>query len=108
MVLSSCPRRRLRFREGEEVLDLHATSGMFDRSADRIAFAMRRGMITENPCRLLTRDDRPIPQERKVHHVWSDAEMTKLIEAAEHRDSQPESRYGEYAPLIRTAKARPG
>jgi len=65
-------------------------------------FAMRRGLIGTNPCSLLTSDDRPAPREKAEVHVWSDDEITALIESAEHLAKQPESRY-DYAPLIRTA-----
>jgi integrase len=66
------------------------------------AFALRRGLIGTNPYALLTRDDRPAPREKIQAHVWSDAEITALIESAERAAKQPESRY-DYAPLIRTA-----
>jgi integrase len=66
------------------------------------AFALRRGLIGTNPYVLLTRDDRPAPREKVKAHVWSDAEITALIESAERAAKQPESRY-DYAPLIRTA-----
>ncbi len=65
-------------------------------------FAMRRALIGSNPCSLLTSDDRPAPREKVEAHVWSDAEITALIESAEHVAKQPESRY-DYSPLIRTA-----
>ena len=66
------------------------------------AFALRRGLIGSSPYALLTRDDRPAPREKVKAHVWSDAEITALIESAEHVAKQPESRY-DYSPLIRTA-----
>lgn len=65
-------------------------------------FAMRRGLIGANPCDLLTRDDRPASREKVEAHVWSDDEITALIEGAEHLAKQPEARQ-DYAPLIRTA-----
>ena len=67
-----------------------------------MAFAVRRGLIAVNPCALLTNDDRPQRRERRQDHVWSDEEITALIEASEYLARQPESRY-DYSPLIRTA-----
>ena len=69
-----------------------------------MGFAVRRGLIGVNPCSLLTRDERPRPKERTPDHVWSDAEMTALGEAAERLAGQPEARY-DYAPLLKTALA---
>jgi integrase len=67
-------------------------------------YAVRRGMISVNPCTLLTRDDRPRPRERKPDHVWNDAEMENLVEAAERLALLPEARY-DYAPVLKTALA---
>jgi integrase len=53
---------------------------------------------------LLTRDDRPRPQERKPDHVWNDEEMDALVEAAERLARKPEARY-DHAPLLKTALA---
>lgn len=67
-----------------------------------MAFAVRRGYVAVNPCSLLTRDDRAQRRARQQDHVWDDAEMQALIEAAEYLARQPEARQ-DYAPLIRTA-----
>ncbi len=69
-----------------------------------MAYAVRRGLIGVNPCSLLTRDDRPRPSERKPDHVWSDEEMTALVEAAERLARRAEARY-DYTHLIKTALA---
>jgi integrase len=69
-----------------------------------LAYAVRRGLIGVNPCSLLTRDDRPRPQERKPDHVWNDEEMDALVEAAERLARKPSARY-DYAPLLKTALA---
>jgi integrase len=65
-------------------------------------FAVRRGLISSNPCTLLTADDRPRRRERRQDHVWSDEEIETLIRAAEQLARQPASRY-DYTPLLRTA-----
>ena len=65
-------------------------------------FAVRRGLLTVNPCSLLTSDERPRRGERRQEHVWSDAEIERLLEAAEALARQPASRY-DYTPLLRTA-----
>ena len=67
-----------------------------------MTFALRRGLITVNPCTLLTSDDRPHRRERRQDHVWSDEEIEALIEAAEELARKPASRY-DYTPLLRTA-----
>jgi len=66
-----------------------------------VAFAVRRGLLTTNPCSLLTSDERP-QRQRREKHVWSDEEVDALINAAEQIAAQPQARY-DYAPLIRTA-----
>lgn len=65
-------------------------------------FAVRRRLITVNPCSLLTRDDRPRPRDPKQVHVWSDEEIDALIAAAKRLAAKPEARY-DYTPLIRVA-----
>jgi integrase len=67
-----------------------------------LTFAVRRGLISANPCSLLTNDERPQRRERRQDHVWSDEEIEALIAVSEHLARQPESRY-DYSPLIRTA-----
>ncbi len=67
-----------------------------------MTFAIRRGLITVNPCSLLTSDDRPCRRERRQDHVWSDEEIETLIEAAGGLARKPASRY-DYTPLLRTA-----
>jgi integrase len=67
-----------------------------------MTFALRRGLITVNPCALLTSDDRPRRRERRQDHVWSDDEIEALIRAAEELAAQPASRY-DYTPLLRAA-----
>ena len=67
-------------------------------------YAVRRGLITVNPCSLLTRDDRPRPQQRKPDHAWNDDEIDALVDAAARLARQPEARY-DYAPLLKTALA---
>ena len=69
-----------------------------------LAYAVRRGLIGVNPCSLLTRDDRPRPQERKPDHVWNDEEMDALVDAAAALARKPSARY-DYAPLLKTALA---
>lgn len=48
-----------------------------------MGYAVRRRLITVNPCDLLTRDDRPQPHEQAPDHIWSDEEIQALITAAE-------------------------
>ncbi|MHB8642838.1 MAG: tyrosine-type recombinase/integrase [Gaiellaceae bacterium] len=67
-----------------------------------MGYAVRRGLISVNPCDLLTRDDRPQQAEQRPDHIWSDQEIEALINAAEQMALQPEARY-DYSPLIRTA-----
>ena len=69
-----------------------------------MTFAVRRRYRLDNPCALLTRDERPRAQERKPDHVWNDEEMAALIGAAEYLARRPESRY-DYTPLLRVALA---
>src|SRR5579862_68705 len=66
------------------------------------SFAVRRGLLSVNPCSLLTPDERPQRRARRRDHVWSDEEIQALIDAAEQLAKQPTSRY-DYAPLIRVA-----
>jgi integrase len=65
-------------------------------------FAVRRGLISSNPCALLTSDERPLRKWRREKHVWSDEEIEALIHASEELARQPEARY-DYSPLIRIA-----
>ena len=68
-----------------------------------LAMAASRGLIPNNPYSLLTSDERPRKRlKRKQDHVWSDEEITTLIEASERLARQPESRY-DYSPLLRCA-----
>jgi integrase len=67
-----------------------------------LAFAVRRGMLSLNPCTLLTGDERPQRRPPRERHVWSDEEIDALIKASEELARRPKARY-EYAPLIRTA-----
>jgi integrase len=61
--------------------------------------AVRRGHINVNPVTLLTKDELPRAGEPKEFHVWSDAEIDRLIECAEILAGKPESRHN-YSPLI--------
>ena len=66
-----------------------------------LGFAVSRGLITQNPSTLLTRDERPRKNvKRKQDHVWSDEEIAALIEASEWLAKQPEARY-DYSPLLK-------
>jgi integrase len=66
-----------------------------------LTFAIRRGLLTTNPCSLLSSDERP-QRRRREKHIWSDEEIEALIDASERLATRPEARY-DYAPLIRTA-----
>lgn len=66
-------------------------------------FAVKRGLISTNPCDALTSDDRPHSDvESTPDHEWTQKEMGNLIAAAEGVARQPESRY-DYSPIIRVA-----
>lgn len=67
-----------------------------------LGFAVRRGLLSLNPCTLLTMDERPQRGERREKHVWSDEDIDALITESEVISALPEARYN-YAPLIRTA-----
>jgi integrase len=64
-----------------------------------MGYAVRRRLISTNPCDLLTRDDRPQTREKRNQPVWSDDDITGLIEASVRLAARPESRY-DYSPLI--------
>ena len=67
-----------------------------------LQYALRRRLITVNPCQLLTRDDRPRQREPKPDHIWSDDEIEALLAAAQRLAAKPEARY-DYTPLLRIA-----
>lgn len=70
-----------------------------------MAYAVRKKLMSVNPCSQLTDDDRPHGPDDAAPakmHEWSDAEMRNLVAAAESIARQPEARY-DYAPLIKTA-----
>jgi len=67
-----------------------------------MGYAVRRKLISVNPCDLLSRDDRPQAQNGRKHHAWSDDEIGALIEATERMARRPENRY-DYSALIRVA-----
>jgi integrase len=65
--------------------------------------AVSRGLIPANPCKLLTRDERPRKKvTRRQDHIWNDEEIQALLEASEYLARQPEARYN-YAPLLRVS-----
>jgi integrase len=65
-------------------------------------FAVRRGLISTNPCTLLTNDERPRRGAQREKHVWSDQEIDALIKASKELAREPEARY-DYSALIRVA-----
>jgi integrase len=67
-----------------------------------LAFAVRRGYISSNPYKALTRDDRPARPAKAEAHECSDEEIASLIEAAERMARQPDAR-ADYSMLLRTA-----
>jgi integrase len=67
-----------------------------------MSYAVRRRLVSANPCDLLTRDDRPQRHQRRKQPVWSDDDIAALIDASERLANQPESRY-DYGALIRVA-----
>jgi integrase len=68
-----------------------------------LAMAVSRGLIPTNPYSLLTKDERPTKKiMRKQDHVWSDAEITALLESSAYLAKQPASRY-DYSPLLRVS-----
>ena len=64
--------------------------------------ALAQGLITANPVKQLTRDDRAERKERVQDHVWNAEEISALISAAEKLARKPEAR-ADYSPVIRTA-----
>jgi integrase len=69
--------------------------------AGTMKFALRRGLISVNPCSLLTSDERPQRAER-TDHVWSDEEIERLLSASKELARENDARY-DYSPLLRTA-----
>jgi integrase len=67
-----------------------------------MSLALRRGYVTENPCRLLTADERPRQRHVGAAHEWSDEEIDALLEASALLARQPEARQ-DYTSLLRTA-----
>lgn len=67
-----------------------------------LQLAVRRGLLGSNPYAVLSRDERPQKAEYEPAHEWSDHEIGALLEAAQARARQPDSRY-DYTPLLRTA-----
>jgi integrase len=63
--------------------------------------ALRRGLIAENPLRLLTPDERPRVLRRE-RFVWSPDAVNALLDAAGVLASKPDSKY-DYGPLLLTA-----
>jgi integrase len=63
--------------------------------------AVRRKLISSNPCDLLVADDRPSPEKRQSH-TWSEAELAALLAGAETVAKQPKSRH-DYTLLLRVA-----
>ncbi len=61
--------------------------------------AMRRGLLTSSPLELLLDDERPRGGGIRKHYVWSAAEVSALIAAADELGRRPEANYN-YAPLI--------
>jgi integrase len=66
------------------------------------AFATRRGLVSVNPCALLTSDDRPEKRERRRAYEWTDDEIDALIKSSEQIARRRVSQY-DYSPLIRVA-----
>jgi len=65
--------------------------------------AVSRGLLAQNPCSLLTKDERPAKKvTRTQDHVWNDTEIDALLDAAQHLARQPASRYN-YTPILRLA-----
>jgi integrase len=67
-----------------------------------LTFAVRRGLLSSNPYRNLTTDDRPEKPEPRPVYEWSSDEIGALLAAAETLAGKRESQY-DYAPLLRTA-----
>ncbi len=64
--------------------------------------AVAQGLISANPVKQLTRDDRGERKERVQDHVWNAAEISRLIAASEALAAKPEAR-ADYSSVIRTA-----
>jgi integrase len=67
-----------------------------------LGFAVRRGLISTNPCTLLTNDERPRRGAQREKHVWSDEEIDELIKASKELAREPKARY-DYSALVRVA-----
>jgi integrase len=65
-----------------------------------LALALRRGLIAANPFALLTSDDRPVREDEKPAHEWTDAEVAALLAASASLAARPVSKY-DYTPVLR-------
>lgn len=70
--------------------------------AGTLDLAVRRGLLTVNPYRLLTRADMPAKRERKKAYEWTDEETHALLSASERLARQPSAQQ-DYTPLLRVA-----
>ena len=66
------------------------------------ALACRDGLLSVNPCDLLTEDDLPETRKRRTAYEWTDEEIDALLEASEVIARQPESRQ-DYSLALRLA-----
>jgi integrase len=68
-----------------------------------LSMAVSRGLIQQNVCKLLTKDERPAKKiSRKQDHVWNDDEIAALLDASAYLSRQPASQYN-YEPILRLA-----
>ena len=65
-----------------------------------LALALRRGLIASSPFAVLTDDDRPVREEKRRVHEWTDEDVGALLAASVTLAGKRESRY-DYSPLLR-------
>lgn len=65
-------------------------------------YAVRRGMISQNPMAALTRDDRPVNGKTRKAYEWTTEEIDNLLLAADIQAKEPSAR-ADYTLLLRVA-----
>src|SRR5699024_9039429 len=64
-----------------------------------LALAVRRGLIVSSPFAVLTDDDRPRRDEKRLTHEWTDEEIDALLAASATLAARPVAKV-DYTPLL--------
>jgi integrase len=65
------------------------------------ALAVSRGLLAVNPMDLLTADERKVAEVERRSHIWSEADVTALFEAARTNATKREARH-DYTLILKT------